>query len=398
MGVSETVASLAAFPERGAGTNSERRAALWLSRELRSARRDARIETFWCRPNWALAHAWHAGLAAAGSLVAVASPKIGGAIIIVALVSILLDVLTGRSLGRRLTPERASQNVVSPAPPEAPERRLIITANYDAGRMGLVHRRFLRRPAALLRRLLAPLALGWMAWLMIACAWVLVVAALRNAGTTGTTIGAIQLVPTVGLVLGFALLGELGGSSFGPAAGDNASGTAVALALARALEVSPPARFGVDVVLQGAGDGAMTGLNRHLRARRAHPTSTIVLGIAACGGGAPRVWVSDGPLIPHRFTRRLVELARAAGASSHRARGCSPAFPAHRRRLPGVTLGCLDRDGLVPRSHTPEDLPGAVERAAADQLLQLALTWVDSLDAELARTARDRSAASPTAA
>ena len=244
MGVEDIVSGLSAFPARGAGTNAERRAAQWLSGELRSPRREALVETFWCRPNWALAHAWHAGLAAVGSLLTVASPKVGGALIILALLSVLLDALTGVSPGRRLTRQRASQNVTSPAPADAPPVRLIITANYDAGRMGLVHRGFLRRPAARLRKLLGPFAVGWIGCLVLGCAWVLVTAVLRDGGTKGSGVAVLQLIPTAALVLAFALLLDLGTAEFGPAAGDNGSGAALAVGLARALDANPPGRLG----------------------------------------------------------------------------------------------------------------------------------------------------------
>ena len=56
----ETIATLARFERRGAGTDSERRAANWLAEQVETKTRTASIEPFWCRPNWALAHAWHA--------------------------------------------------------------------------------------------------------------------------------------------------------------------------------------------------------------------------------------------------------------------------------------------------------------------------------------------------
>src|SRR5205085_4310866 len=117
------------FTRRGPGTNAERRAANWLASQLQSPRRNARLEPFWCRPNWAMAHAWHVGLALLGSLLAVNSPRVGGALVLVALLSILVDELTGISPGRRLTFEHASQNVIAvPTTDEQPDTTLIITA------------------------------------------------------------------------------------------------------------------------------------------------------------------------------------------------------------------------------------------------------------------------------
>lgn len=405
MGVAETIEGLSAFPARGAGTNSERRAALWLAEELRSPHRQATIETFWSRPNWALAGAWHAGLAAVGSLLTVTSPQAGGAVIIFALVSTLADALTGVSPGRRLTREHASQNVVSPPPPGSPPVRLLITANYDAGRMGLVHHAFLRRPAARLRTLLGPLAVGWQGLLAIGCGWLLVTAVLRDGGAGGTPIAVLQLIPTAGLVLAAALLLELGSSSFGPAAGDNGTGTALALALTRALDAAPPRHLGVALVLQGAADGSGLGLTHHLRRHRheLRAGNLIVLGLGACGAGHACWWSSDGALIPQRLPPRLAHLAARVSAAvpelaarPHRGRGTSAAHPARLRGRAAITIGALREPGLVPGSHLPSDTPDGLDPAVADRLLALALTLTDAIDADLAATRGAAAPAPPT--
>src|SRR5207237_3211810 len=123
----EMTAMLVAFERRGPGTDAERRAARRLVRELTAAGHKVRTEPFWCRPNWALAHAWHVALALAGSLLSVHHPRVGGVLVLVALLSLIADELTGYSLGRRLTREHASQNVVATPATDAPKTRLMIT-------------------------------------------------------------------------------------------------------------------------------------------------------------------------------------------------------------------------------------------------------------------------------
>jgi hypothetical protein len=407
----DTATALTRFERRGAGTDAERRAALWLAAQVRSGRRRAAVQTFWCRPNWALTQAWHTLAAIAGSLLAVHHAFLGGAIVLAALLSVIGDWRTGRSPGRRLTREHASQNVVSRAPETAhgdpaPRVHLIVTANYDAGRTGVAYRDWLRVPAARLKRMTGAgrLTPGWLGWLVIAMVWLLVVAALRHGGTAGTPIGVAQLIPTAALVLALALLLELGGAPFGPAASDNATGAAVAIALVRALDAAPPRRLDVELVLQGAGEAGMTGLTRHLRSRRGElrPANTIVLGIAAAGSGGPHWWVSDGPLLPLRALGRLRQLAAQAGAGAgarpRRGRGISPALPARTRRLPALSIGCLDRRGLAPRSHQAGDTAGALDPTALDALLQFGLMLVDAIDADLARPAHRRSDPAPATA
>jgi hypothetical protein len=408
----ETVVELVAFDRRGAGTDAERRAAKWLEGELTvNDHRDVQIEPFWCRPNWALAHAWHALLGVGGSLAAVGSPWLGVALILIALLSSLSDWLFGISLGRRLTPERASQNVVATPrrgrtaaaatpPGERDPVRLIITANYDAPRTGVAYWGAPRRAAARVRTLTRGLTPGWLGWLTIALIWLEAAAILRVTGAKGTVIGAVQLPPTVGLVVGLALLFDIASADFGPGAGDNASGVAVALALARALDAAPPRRIAIELVLTGAGDGdragGAIGLRRYLRARRREltPTNTIVLGVGPSGRGSPRWWSSDGSLIPLAYFRKLSELATtvASGepsleARSHRGRGTTPAFPARLARLPAITIGCLDDLGLAPGSHQRSDTPETVDDQALDSAVELGLLLVDAIDAFLGRSA-----------
>jgi Peptidase family M28 len=389
----ETTAVLAGFERRGPGTDAERRAARRLARELYAAGYKVRTEAFWCRPNWALAHAWHVALALAGSLLSVSDPTLGATLLGAALLATLSDGLTGVSPGRRLTPERASQNVVAAATPEDAEKptrlSLIITANYDAGRTALVYRDALRRPAANLRRAFGPLALGWIAWLSLAITWSLAIAVSRAVERHPPhVLGAIQLPPTVALVLALALLLEAAAAGYGPGANDNASGTAVAIALSNALKTSPPANLNIQLVLQGAGEGQEIGLRRYLRIHKGELSraGTIVLGIAPCGGGHVAHWLSDGRLIPLRYSRTLRELCAntTTGDAGHRGRGATPALPARAKGLPAIAIGCLDAQGLIPRSHQTTDLSATIDEAALNKAVEFALVLVDEINGSLA--------------
>jgi len=403
MRAADTATTLASFEGRGAGTDAERRAARWLATELTTARTAGtavRIEPFWCRPNWALTHTWHVLLGLVGSLVSVSSPRIGGALVLAAVLSVIVDERLGLSPGRRLTFEHASQNVVaitksSTQAPDQPPVHLIITANYDAGRTGFVYREDVRRPfaraTASLGRL-GPLWPGWLGWITVALALLLLTAILRLGGDRGTVVGILQFVPTVALVLALASLAEIASSKYSPGASDNATGVAVAVALAGALAAAPPRRMTVEVVLQGAGDGFGIGLHKHLRARRGTLTrrNTVVLGIAASGAGRPHWWLSDGQLVPLRYFSGLAQLCAQIAreqpnptASPHRGRGGAPAFRATSSRLPAIAIGCLDEKGLPPRSHRATDTAEALEAPALDATVQFGLMLVDAIDAFL---------------
>jgi hypothetical protein len=394
MEASEIVQALTRFLNRGAGTDAERRAAAWLANEVARDGQEAAVETFWCRPNWALAHAFHAAFAIAGGLLSLASPVAGITILAVTLGSVLVDSLTCQSLGRWITRERASQNVLVASTLDAMRDekpvRLIVTANYDAGRAGLLYRDRLSRPAARVRQVLRSLVPGWLGWLSIAIAWLLAIAIVRLEGHTSQAIGAAQLPPTVALLIGFALLVELGFARWSPAAGDNASGVAVAAALTRALETIPPQHLEVELLLTGAGDGNQIGVRRYLQSRRHERTAsnTVVLGFAPCAAGQPCWWFSDGPLIPLRYAEALRVLARQIAADEphlqarpHRGRGTTPALPARALGIPAITIGCLDRHGLAPHSHQRTDVTSNIDRGALDRAVQFGLMMVDGIDA-----------------
>jgi hypothetical protein len=391
----DVAAYLQGFAGRGAGTDAERRAAWWLAHLLNRRGRRVSIETFWCRPNWALAQAWHVALALAGSLVSVATPRAGGAMLLAALVFILADALTCISPGRRLTRERASQNVVISRAKALPDAvRLVITANYDAGREGLAYRDRLRELTGRARRKLGVFTVGWQGWLIVAIVWLLITAILRLQGHQSAVIGAIQLIPTVGLLVALALLLELAAAPWSPGAGDNGSGLGVAVAVARAVSSSPPQNLSVEVVLTGAGDSEGAGLHQYLRRRRAthRPANTVVLGIAPCPSGTVRWWRTDGALLPLRYGARLTDLARRVaneqpqlGARPHDGRGTTPALPARRARIPSLTIGCLDERDLVPRSHQADDVAQGLDRAAHDRTAQFVLMLIDAIDSALAK-------------
>lgn len=387
------VAGLAGFEGRAAGSDAERRAAVWLQAQLRAAGREAELEPHWVRPHWALAHALHAGLGVIGSVIAVLAPVAGLAVLAVVALSAVLDV-SGRAFGlRMLTGRRATQNVVSSPPGPPKPHRLVITAHYDAGRTGLVYRAGVRRALARLARLGANRLPGAPGWLAIALLALVAIAIARVLGAGGQALGAGQLVPTVGLIVAVALLLDIGLSDPGPAAGDDASGVAVALALAARLDAAPPRVLDVEVVLAGAGDGPALGLRRYLSARRRWPReATIVVHVAACGAGTPCWWATDGPLLALRLHPRLIELCaevarqeRHLGARPHRGHGSTGAHAARQARFPAVAIGCLDGDDLAPRSHDPSDTAQRIDRRALDATVELGLALVDELDRDLAR-------------
>ncbi len=386
MDAAEVAEELCWFEGRGPGTDAERRAAVWLAEALRDSGRGAELETVWVRPHEPVSLALHALVAVAGSVLTAFQTVAGVAVIAAALLSLVLD-LHGVYLLRRLTFRRATQNVVSPAPEREGQPapvRLVITARYDAGRSGL-----LRRPA--LQRLGAR-APGPRALMVLGVTCALAAAAARLL-TQATWVGGVQLVPTVALLVAFALLMDLAVGPRSDGASD-ASAVGVALALASALDAAPPRHVDVDVVLAGAGSAPTAGFRAFVRARRKHwaPESVAVVHVEPCARQRPRWWVKDGPLPALRMHPRMVALAAQIAenephlqARPHAGHGVTAAYAARTRQWPAIAVGCLDRHGRAPGRDGPQDTPEALDPDAMEAALELCLALVDELDADLER-------------
>ena len=225
------VEGLCSIPGRGACTDAERRAALWLHDELRARGHEAWVETRWVRPQRYATIVLGALLAVAGGLLSTVTAVAGLAVAVMGAVVLALEA-AGWVLP--LFPRRATQHVVT----EADDSALVIAAAYDAPRRGLVlNDRW--------RRWLRP------RWGLAACGVAVVACAgARVGGVEATWLGAVQLAPTVVLLVAFAAAVDITLSGFSPGAGDNASGVAVALALYDDLR-----RDGVPCMLMLIGAG-----------------------------------------------------------------------------------------------------------------------------------------------
>ena len=393
-----TAEGLARFEDRGPCTDAERRAAAWLHDELRAAGHEAWVETHWVRPQWALSLALHATIGVVASLLALSAPlpaAIGAAL---AALSLAVEV-SGRSGPLRYVfPRRATQNVLTvpegdaaAAPSDAepsdsdaargPAVTLLICARYDAPRGGLVTRDGPRRLAARLRRRLGGRGPGPRAWVALALAAVAVCAGLRELDLDGFWLGLAQFVPTVALLGALAAAGDVAVSPVSPAAGDNAAGVGVAVALHHELTRNPPAALAPALLLYGAGEGGPPAVRAHLRRERLDRTRVVLLELGPCGTGTPAYATA------HPQLRGACERAEEALGGGARAplRRSTAAAAARGRRLPAAWIGALDATGIAPRSRQPSDTIEHLDPASAEAVLDFALACVDALDAELAR-------------
>ncbi len=248
---------------------------------------------------------------------------------------------------------------------------LAITAPYDAPRRGLVLNDRWRAPLRRgCRRGCSPPAARRSRPLPAA----------RVAGYEPGWLGAVQLVPTLVLLVAVAAAADIALSACSPGAGDNASGVAVALALFDELERDPPHSLRPAVLLTGAGHVVPRSAARHLRGRGAGRRAAHGARARAVRSGPAGM---DGPPPAGAGRRPSVPRGRWASARARARTIRRHGGPGDPHRLPGRA-----RDHTrahIRRTTRPEN----VDAKAMAPGLDLALGVVDALDADLSARAPD---------
>jgi Peptidase family M28 len=400
----EVIRELCSFPERGPGTDSERRAADMLAQRLRGIGRRAEIEPFFAHPEYALVHLIHAAMGVAGSIVATVQPAVGFTIVLLAAVSTYLDLNTRAYLVRSLLFRRVSQNVVSPGEqPEAPAR-VILTAHYDAARTGYIFSKASNRIRRLPER--TRLALGpFRLFFWLGLAPLLPILGARMAGVDATWLNALQAVPTIVLIVAGFLLIDIALSDVVPGAYDNASGVAAVLSAAAELAANPPENLDVWVLLAGSEESFCEGSRAFVRSRRKQldPATTTFVNVDSVSSGQVAYEISQGPVISLPHDPQLIELCEALSAAGQEARPIrhpllDDAMPARVRRLRAITLRTTDgRGNLAPWYHTLDDTPERVDPDALTRATGFLVSLVRLIDRDAGRGGRSAGPAGPAA-
>jgi hypothetical protein len=391
----KTIDELCSFEGRLAGTDAERRAANHLAERLRALGRRVDVEPTYVHPQAPLIWAAHCALALAGSLLSVAEPAIGFALVLFAATSLYLDLNARFYLLRRLFFRRASQNVVSPGSNPTAPARLLLVAHYDAARTGTIHQ---RKNVARAQRLASVLPFPHTRLFFWSIAVLLPLLGVRMADVDANAVSILQLPPTLILLVAIFLLVDVQLSSVVPGANDNASGVATMLALAERLRDEPPRNLDVWIVLTGAEECGMEGMRSFIRPRRKRfkPETTFVLAIDSVGAGDVRWIESEGLTVSFPMDRRLCELCAAIADADDEARYraaplrtgfATDALAARAAGLRATALTSLEPGAMVPANHHARaDLPDSIDAEALDRAEAFALDLIGSLDRDVGRT------------
>jgi Peptidase family M28 len=395
----EIIRELCSFEGRLAGTDAERRAANRLAERLREQGRKVGVEPTYVHPQVALVYALHCAVGFGGSLVSVAIPALGFALVLLAVTSLYLDLNGRLYLLRRLLFRRLSQNVIARGNrPDAPARLLII-AHLDAARAGAAYSpRRLRLLARIADRL--PFAFSPPRLLFWSLALLVPLAGVRMAGVDANVISILQLLPTLVLLVGMFVFVDIELSDVVPGANDNASGVAAAISVADELRSEAPKNLDVWIVLTAGEEGLLQGMRTFVRSHRKRladrPAYFICLD--SVGAGRVRYTTSEGMAVSFEMGKRMNELCEAIAAAGSSRNGTRPeplawgfatdAVAARLARFEAVTITTLPEGAIVAANyHQAADRPDAVDPKAVDRAHAFALELARQLDRDVGRRA-----------
>jgi hypothetical protein len=381
----ETIKRIVAFGPRLPGSEADRRTAEYISSELHAYGRPAQLEEIRVRPAWQLTHALHAGVAVAGTVISsTASEALGMLILLLAAVSTYGD-LTGRFyIARFLMPRRRTANVTSAQPREGSGARVILTANHDASRSGLlwVRRRRTGAPPRRRRRLLASLAgpIDIFFWTVMAA---LVAALARLALPDSNALDVVQFVLAAIMLTYLMLFVDAAISDPSPGASTNASGVAALVEVGRRLEERPPGNIETWLVFPAAKHGLALGMRAWLKEHgdEIDPRDTFFVNVDTIGEGGVHHVTADGFALVFRSDQRLVRLCGELGSQPHVWRTGTDATQAAMAGFPSVTICCLDAHGRMPELHRTTDTPERIEPEAVERATDLVEEIVRRIDA-----------------
>jgi acetylornithine deacetylase/succinyl-diaminopimelate desuccinylase-like protein len=378
---------------RRAGSDAERRAAGRVEELLREMGREVEVESIDIYPRWAVVHTIHALLAIAGSLVSVASPIIGAALVLIATLSAFGDASGLFRPLRRLTGRRASQNVLSREGGDERAGQIVLVAHLDSSRGGALFGRAVQERLAVvggrLKRTIGPFV-PFMAALLV----LLVCCIARLFGQQGNILTAFQLLPTIVLIIAVVALLDTALSKTVPGANDNASGVATVLRLAERFG-GKLEHFGIWVLITGGQESFGLGMKAFLKKHKEEldKERTVFINVDEVGSGTVRYGQREGVLLPGKSHPQLFEIAEqiaeddgedgAYSAKPLELRTPTDASVARLAGYPAITIACRNAIGYVPHHHQPSDTVDNIDDEALERAYGFTAELIERLDGEI---------------
>ncbi|MBP8129104.1 MAG: M28 family peptidase [Candidatus Hydrogenedentes bacterium] len=347
---------------RGALTEQERQAAVYIRDRFRSYTPDVEMDEFKAIENPFYLFASYYAEFLVVTIIAVWWPRVGlcyGACVFLAYIAEFM----GFPLFSRFLPHFQSQNVIARFLAAEPRSLFVVTAHYDSGRASPVS-----RPAITLW--LRPLHLA----VIVSMLAILATCAIQALGVFADAAIPMHLAVrwgAVGLLLSAAAAlfhTSMSGEEI-RGANCNASGVAALLRLAERYAAEPPDTADVWLVATGGHESWMAGMRHLLTSHSLDKSRVFILNIEGVGAGGLHYLTEEGMLRMGPSAQPMIEAAGNVRDAFDARPGTLRAVPsaAHMaiaRGYQAMTVMGLDETGLPPHWNWLTDVLTAVDDAA----------------------------------
>lgn len=369
---------LTEFPHRGLGSKSNAKAAEVISEKLKSADFRVEYQSFRTPPTYLPIIYWLIGGLTVGLLTVQWLGWASVLIVTIFAVNGLLYFDWRPSWLLFLPPLINSQNIIGRYGPSGVKSKLILMAHYDSAPVSFLYRRQTKdgfrnsiRSSMILMALATPVA--GLSYHLPANQYLLVIRILLCV-----------------YFIGQALLGTIGfwQKGYTNGASDNATGVAAALKTAESLKTQLK-NTEIEVVLTNAEEVGMVGAYYYLKEKFDKARLNYLINFDTLGNGQLKLITQTGSLTLIEYDNEITKTATSlvktdrrfqnvTAESWHTADFDSAWFV--RAGIPCVTLAALDKNGLMPNIHRPEDTLDHVDTRPMLQAIDFAVAIALKLD------------------
>jgi len=350
---------------------AERRAADYVSLELEQFADEVAVESFGGLTTFVWMYLTLFLLALIANATFFGNPKLAF-VASLAVIVFLNQEVNAKGFFYEFFPKRESQNVIGVIEAaRQPKRRVIITANLDTGRDGVLFRPALRRNFRTLLSVTVSALILQVTFSLLA----LFVGPQPYILVTMRALGLIELATVVVLLL-HRYTGQ-----YAPGANDNASGVAAMLTVGRQLAASRLPDTEVWLVATGGGRSTQSGIIAFLRRHWSEVRGDWFITLNHVGAGRLAYTLGEGLLKLYAVDPDLIERARAiADANPDWEIGevlnrveATDLVPLLAMGLRAISLRGEGPDGFGVRACSPGDRPETIDGAVLERASAFAL-------------------------
>jgi hypothetical protein len=385
----EIIEGICQFPQRGACTESERKASQFVFDVMEQKGMKPGFVDFETWPDFYKVYAGHMFLAAFVAIF-IDSPMLLVITTSLLMVSWYGDLTFKWYWLRRLFRKGQSRHVIGSLGPDDAKRTIILTGHHDAGQTSSV----IFEPEGLRRQIRFwkehfGIAFPQYLFLMGAFGLILLAGFIRLGGNDSGLESVLLAVGSIILLIAGGVHLTMWGKGFAGGASDNASGVAAAIETAMRLKTRMPKDTRIVVVSFGAEETMVTGSALMVKSMFADydRENTYVINLDGVGGGDIRFVTGEGLLQVFHYDAELItaarKVARLKGFESFRPyvirAGGTDALPFKHAGFKAIMLLGLDEDDVPPNYHWHTDTPENIDPKSLERAVQITEMMVRGL-------------------